>query len=32
MQVSMLRAKPHQARVTGADINYVGSVTLPSLK
>ena len=28
MQVSMLRAKLHQARVTGADINYVGSITI----
>jgi aspartate 1-decarboxylase len=24
----MLRAKLHQARVTGADINYVGSITI----
>jgi aspartate 1-decarboxylase len=28
MQVSMLRAKLHQARVTGADINYAGSITI----
>lgn len=28
MQVTMLRAKLHQARVTGADLNYVGSITL----
>jgi len=28
MQVSMLRAKLHQARVTAADINYVGSITI----
>lgn len=28
MQVSMLRAKLHQARVTGADIDYVGSITI----
>jgi aspartate 1-decarboxylase len=28
MQVSMLRAKLHHARVTGADINYVGSITI----
>ncbi|TET52350.1 MAG: aspartate 1-decarboxylase [Anaerolineales bacterium] len=28
MLVSMLRAKLHQARVTGADINYVGSITI----
>lgn len=30
MQVTMLRAKLHQARVTGADLNYVGSITLAS--
>jgi aspartate 1-decarboxylase len=28
MQVSMLRTKLHQARVTGADINYAGSITI----
>jgi aspartate 1-decarboxylase len=28
MFVSMLRAKLHQARVTGADINYAGSITI----
>lgn len=28
MQLSMLRAKLHQARVTDADINYVGSITI----
>ena len=28
MQISMLRAKLHQARVTGADIHYVGSITI----
>ena len=28
MQVSMLRAKLHQAHVTGADINYIGSITI----
>ena len=28
MQVSMLGAKLHQARVTGADINDVGSITI----
>ncbi|MBE9507525.1 MAG: aspartate 1-decarboxylase [Chloroflexi bacterium] len=28
MHVSMLRAKLHQARVTGTDINYVGSITI----
>ncbi len=28
MFVSMLRAKLHQARVTGADVNYVGSITI----
>ena len=28
MQVSMLRAKLHQARVTGADLDYVGSITI----
>ncbi|MBN1956105.1 MAG: aspartate 1-decarboxylase [Anaerolineae bacterium] len=28
MFVSMLRAKLHQARVTGADIEYVGSITI----
>ncbi len=28
MQVSMVRAKLHHARVTGADIEYVGSITI----
>lgn len=28
MFVSMLRAKLHQARVTGADLHYVGSITI----
>ncbi len=28
MNVSLLRAKLHQARVTGADLNYVGSITI----
>ena len=28
MFISMLRAKLHQARVTQADINYVGSITI----
>lgn len=28
MQISILRAKLHQARVTGADINYTGSITI----
>lgn len=28
MQLTMLRAKLHQARVTDADINYVGSITI----
>jgi len=28
MFVTMLKAKLHQARVTGADINYVGSITI----
>jgi aspartate 1-decarboxylase len=28
MQVTMLRAKLHQARVTGADVNYEGSITI----
>ena len=28
MQISLLRAKLHQARVTHADINYVGSITI----
>ena len=26
--VTLLRAKLHQARVTGADLNYVGSITI----
>jgi aspartate 1-decarboxylase len=30
MFVSMLRAKLHQARVTGADLDYVGSITIDS--
>ena len=30
MLVSMLRAKLHQARVTGADLDYVGSITIDS--
>ena len=30
MLVSMLRAKLHQARVTGADVDYVGSITIDS--
>ena len=30
MQVSLLRAKLHQARVTDADLNYVGSITIDS--
>ncbi len=30
MQVSLLRAKLHQARVTSADLNYVGSITIDS--
>lgn len=30
MFVTMLKAKLHQARVTGADINYVGSITIAS--
>lgn len=28
MHVTLLRAKLHQARVTGADLNYVGSITI----
>lgn len=28
MQISMLKAKLHRARVTGADLNYVGSITI----
>lgn len=28
MQVSLVRAKLHHARVTDADINYVGSITI----
>lgn len=28
MYVSMLRAKLHQARVTSADLNYVGSISI----
>ncbi|MBN1311036.1 MAG: aspartate 1-decarboxylase [Anaerolineae bacterium] len=28
MYVSMLKAKLHQARVTGADLDYVGSITI----
>ncbi len=28
MQITMLKAKLHQARVTGADLNYVGSITI----
>lgn len=28
MIVTLLRAKLHQARVTGADLNYVGSITI----
>ncbi len=28
MQITLLRAKLHQARVTDADINYVGSITI----
>lgn len=28
MQISMLRAKLHHARVTGANIHYVGSITI----
>lgn len=28
MYVSLLRAKLHQARVTAADLNYVGSITI----
>jgi len=31
MFVSMLRAKLHQARVTGADLDYVGSITIDSI-
>jgi aspartate 1-decarboxylase len=30
MQVSLLRVKLHQARVTDADLNYVGSITIDS--
>lgn len=30
MQVSMVRAKLHHARVTAADIEYVGSITIPT--
>lgn len=30
MFVTMLKAKLHQARVTGADVNYVGSITIAS--
>ena len=30
MLVSMLRSKLHQARVTAADLNYVGSITIDS--
>lgn len=30
MFVTMLKAKLHQARVTGADLNYVGSITIAS--
>lgn len=28
MQVTLLKSKLHQARVTGADLNYVGSITI----
>ena len=28
MYVAMLRAKLHQARVTGADVDYEGSITI----
>ncbi|GAB4469170.1 MAG: aspartate 1-decarboxylase [Anaerolineae bacterium] len=28
MQVVLLKSKLHQARVTGADLNYVGSITI----
>jgi len=28
LRISILRAKLHQARVTGADINYIGSITI----
>jgi aspartate 1-decarboxylase len=28
MQVFLLRSKIHQARVTGADLNYMGSITI----
>lgn len=30
MQVAMVRAKLHHARVTAADIEYVGSITIPT--
>ncbi len=30
MQVSLVRAKLHHARITAADINYVGSITIGS--
>ncbi|HEC23379.1 MAG TPA: aspartate 1-decarboxylase [Chloroflexi bacterium] len=30
MFISMLRSKLHQARVTGADLNYVGSIGIDS--
>lgn len=30
MQISMIRAKLHQARVTGADLNYEGSIGIDS--
>lgn len=30
MLVSLLRVKLHHARVTGADLNYVGSITIDS--
>lgn len=30
MHVTLLRAKLHQARVTGADLDYVGSITIDS--
>ena len=30
MQISMVRAKLHHARVTAADIEYVGSITIPT--
>ena len=31
MQIQVLKSKIHRARVTDADINYVGSITIDEL-